>query len=123
MTITLETVPGGSDVDEFGEFDDFVEKAVDEKPPSKCIPFFEGQIVDFTKALFTSGTNLEINDAVFRTDEIAQFVVEARCAGVNHKVNEKTGAMERVHSMKVLDVLVIPFETTVEQLREKVSKE
>jgi hypothetical protein len=120
MTITLDEVR--PDVTETYDFDDapaFVEKTIDEKPPSKAIPFFEGQIVDFTKASFTSGTNLEIDDAVFRVDEVVQFVVEARCAGIAHKVNEKSGAMERVHTMKVIDVLPIPFETTLEQLREK----
>lgn len=120
MTTTLAVVPDvGSDVDD----EEFIEKRVDEKPPSAAIPFFEGQIVDFTKASFTSGTNLEIDDAVFRTDEIVQFVVEARCAGVNHKVNEKTGAMERVHTMKVIDVLPVPYELTIEQLRERAKKE
>lgn len=87
------------------------------------VPSFEGQSVDFTKASFTSGTNLEIDDKVFRTDEVVQFLVEARCAGINHKVNEKTGSLERVHSMKVIDVLPVPYEVTIEQLRDKVNQE
>lgn len=96
---------------------DFEEKKVESKPGD--IPFFEGQMVNFTKASFTSGSNLEIEDKVFRTDEIVQFVVEARCAGINHKVNEKTGDLERIHSMKVIDVLPVPYEITIDQLREK----
>ena len=118
MTAGLAVVP---DYVRSGMDDD--EGYVEKKITLSDIPNFEGQSVDFTKASFTSGTNLEIDDKVFRTDEVVQFIVEARCAGINHKVNEKTGCLERVHSMKVIDVLPVPYEFTIEQLRDKVTKE
>lgn len=78
-----------------------------EKPQ---IPAFEGQEVQATKVSFTSGTNLEIEDGVYRSEDIVRFVVEARVSAVNHKTNEKTGGLERIHTVKVIDVTEIPYD-------------
>jgi hypothetical protein len=83
------------------------------------IPPFEGQEVSATKVSFASGTNLEVEDRVYRSEDIVRFVVEARVAGINHKTNEKTGLLERVHSLKVVDVTEIPYELDLDDLLNK----
>lgn len=73
------------------------------------IPDFEGKPVGFTKAKVTS-TTLDIDDQVFRLDEYVRMEVEGRISAVDHKVNDKTGALERIHTIKVVDSKILNWE-------------
>lgn len=71
---------------------------------NKRIPEFEGMKVSHAKAQFTSTSNLEVEDEVYRIDEVKRFYVEAKVVNVHHRVNEKTGDLDRVQVLKVVDV-------------------
>lgn len=87
------------------------------KPAQGGIPNFEGQEVAFTKGKITSAANLEIDDSVFRLDDIVQVLVETRVTGIDHKVNERSGKMERIHTFKAIEAIVLPEGTPIEALR------
>lgn len=70
---------------------------------------FEGQDVATTKAK-VGATTFEIDDAFYSLDEVVRFVVEARVTNVNHVVNDTTGLLQRVHTLKVVDVQPLAYE-------------
>ena len=74
------------------------------------LPQFEGKEVEFTAAKITSVAGLEIEDSVWPMDHYVRMVIEARVVGIDHKVNEKTGKLGRVHLLKAVDSKVIPWE-------------
>lgn len=74
------------------------------------IPDFEGKAVQTTRLRVMSATNLEIDDRVLRTDQIVRLVIEGRVNGIHHKVNEKTGDLERVQTVKAMDVSFLPWD-------------
>ncbi|RYZ15696.1 MAG: hypothetical protein EOO70_06220 [Myxococcaceae bacterium] len=74
------------------------------EPLKPALPEFEGNKVARTKAQFTSTSNLEVEDEVYRLDDVKRFYVEAKVVNIHHKVNEKTGELDRVQVLKVVDV-------------------
>jgi hypothetical protein len=81
----------------------------DSEPDKAPLPEFEGQKVDHVTAQFTSTTNLEVEDEVYRLDEVKRFYVEAKVVKIDHRVNEKTGKLGRVQVLKVVDVQPITW--------------
>lgn len=81
------------------------------------IPRFEGEEVVFTKAKIVSSGGLEVGDEVFRMDQIVRLVVECRVSGVNHKPN-RDGKLERIHTLQVLDSVVIDWNADLSALQE-----
>jgi hypothetical protein len=73
------------------------------------IPLFEGQDVATTKAKI-GATTLEIDDAYYSLDEVVRFVIETRVTNVNHVVNDVTGLLQRVHTLKIVEAQATPFE-------------
>lgn len=71
--------------------------------------FFEGEKVSRTKGKVTSAANLEVGDKIFKVDEVVRLVIEARVAGVDHRV-ANDGKIERVHTLKVFDATVIDWD-------------
>lgn len=80
------------------------------------IPSFEGQPVEFAKAKVTSVSGLETGDKVWHLDQIVTLVVECRVAGIDHKVNQTTGKLERLHTLKAIDC--VPVGASIETIRE-----
>jgi hypothetical protein len=74
-------------------------------PPG--IPEFEGETVELTAAKVTSASALEIDDQAWRMDNYVELVVTCRVVGVDHKVNDKTGKLTRVHTLKVVEPPVV----------------
>ena len=94
--------------------DEVADPSVDyERPVTHGIPTFEGKEVEYTAAKITSVGGLEIDDSVWRVDEYVRMVVECRVVAVDHKVNEKTGKLGRVHLLKAIDSKVIAWEDPV----------
>lgn len=77
------------------------------------IPNFEGQEVQFTKGKVTSASNLEIDDQVFKVDDIVKVLIECRVVSVDHKANERSGSLERIHTFKAIDAQIVPYGVTV----------
>lgn len=73
------------------------------------IPDFEGHKVAQTKAKITSTTGLEVDDRVWRVDDFVRLEVEGRVVNVEHKVDEKTGDLYRIHTIKAIDTRVLPW--------------
>lgn len=73
------------------------------------IPDFEGKEVEVTSAKITSVAALDINDAAWHMDEYVRMVVEGRVVKVEHAVNEKTGKLARIHTIKVVDSKVLSW--------------
>lgn len=76
------------------------------------IPPFEGHEVDFTRVKLSAAGDLEI-DAINRIDDIVRMQVEGRVVRVDHVADEKTGKMKRVHTIKVVDAVQLPWDTEV----------
>lgn len=67
------------------------------------LPQFEGQDVTFAKARLTSVSGMEIDDEVLHLDQIVSMNVEGRVIRIDHVVNERTGILERVQTIKVIE--------------------
>ena len=74
------------------------------------LPDFEGKTVKYTAAKITSVSGLEVDDAVWRVDQYVRLEVECRVVGIDHKVNEKSGDLVRVHLLKAVDSKVLPWD-------------
>lgn len=74
------------------------------------IPLFEGKEVSATAAKVTSVSTLEIDDRVWRVDDFVKMEIEARVISVDHKVNERSGKLIRVHVIKAVDCKVVPWD-------------
>ncbi len=74
------------------------------------LPAFEGQQVDFARLKLTSVNDLEVLDEAVHIDDIVKLVCEGRVVRVDHVVDDKTGRLKRVHTVKVLDAFALPWE-------------
>lgn len=77
---------------------------------------FEGEKVSRTKGKVTSAANLEVGDQVFKVDQVVRLVIEARVAGVDHRV-ANDGKIERVHTLKVFDATVIDWDLDLASIK------
>lgn len=90
--------------------DAFEQDRTPQRHQDVLIPPFEGHDVEFTRAKLSAAGDLEI-DAVNRIDDIVRMQVEGRVVRVDHVVDEKTGKMKRVHTIKVVDAVQITWDT------------
>lgn len=79
------------------------------------IPAFEGHPVDFTRVKLSAAGDLQV-DAVNRIDDIVRLYVEGRVVRVDHVVDEASGRMKRVHTIKVVDAIQLPWDFDAEFL-------
>lgn len=77
------------------------------------IPDFEGKEVSATKAKITSTASLEVDDRVFHVDDYVRMVIEGRVVNVAHNVNDKSGDLERIHTIKAIDSRVLEWDEQV----------
>lgn len=77
--------------------------------PWRPIPAYEGKEVASTRLRVGSTAAIDISDAVLKVDDIVRIVVEARVTSVNHVVNEKTGELVRIQSVKSIDAEITPW--------------
>ncbi len=66
---------------------------------------FDGETVEAFTVKFRQYTGPV--DKVLALDEVVQVKIVAHVSNVDHGVNGKTGVLERVHLIKILDVEVI----------------
>lgn len=93
--------------------DEIVSRAPDIRPAIyRAIPDCEGKPVSGTKLKVGSTASLDIRDAVLKVDDVVRVVVEARVTSVNHVVDEKTGELMRVQSVKAIDAEITPWTDT-----------
>lgn len=64
---------------------------------------FEGKEVSLTRVKVMSAASLDVEDRVFPIDDFVELRVIGRVSNVHHKVNEKTGVLERIHDVKVIE--------------------
>ena len=74
------------------------------------LPTFEGQDVHEVVAKIGSVNDLDLGDDVKRIDQTLRLVVTGRICAVDHKVDEKTGNLKRVHTIKVTDAIEVPWD-------------
>jgi hypothetical protein len=66
------------------------------------LPRFEGQDVASTRLRMTSVSSLDLeDDKPFRIDDMVKLFVEGRVTRVDHVVDEKSGELRRVHTIRV----------------------
>lgn len=80
------------------------------------LPKFEGHEVDFTRLKLTSASDLEVNDEAHHIDDIVRLQVEGRVVRVDHVVDEKTGHLKRVHTVKVSEAIELGWEQSADRL-------
>jgi hypothetical protein len=73
------------------------------------LPSFEGKPVSTTKIRIVSPVGLDIDNEVLRMDDIVRMVVEGRVTKVEHVVNDKSGEIERIQTIKVIEVGFEPW--------------
>lgn len=76
------------------------------------LPDFEGQPVDETRIKLTSVNNIEHGEGEFnRLDDTVRMFVEGRVVRVDHVVDNTTGKLIRVHTIKVLEASSVAWNT------------
>lgn len=75
------------------------------------LPSFEGKAVEATRVLLYSTNGLDFDNAVLRHDDIVKVVLECRVMDVDHKINQTTGKLERIHKIKPIDGDIVPWNT------------
>jgi hypothetical protein len=80
------------------------------------LPDFEGQPVDFTRVKLSSVSKLEAGEQFSRIDDTVRMFVEGRVVRVDHVVDELTGKLMRVHTVKVVDAIQLPWDFDAGQL-------
>lgn len=73
------------------------------------IPMFEGKPVAGTSLKITSTAALDVGDLVLKVDDIIRITVDARVSAVHHNVNERTGDLFRVQTVRPLSVEITPW--------------
>ncbi len=82
------------------------------------LPKFEGQEVEFTRLKLTSVSDLEVGEDAYRIDDIVRLFVEGRIVRVDHVVDEKSGQLKRMHTIKVVDAIPLPWDFTADRLQQ-----
>lgn len=67
------------------------------------MPSFQGKDVALTKLKFTGGAK-EVHLAAPTIDQIVSITFDGRVSGVEYKVNEQTGDLEEIVSVRIIDV-------------------
>jgi hypothetical protein len=96
-------------------------RAVDEDhepATTSALPTFEGQIVESARLKLTSVAKLEVggDDVFSRIDDIVRLFVEGRVVRVDHVVDELTGQLQRIQTVKVVDAIQLPWDFDAGQL-------
>lgn len=63
---------------------------------------FEGATIAATSMKCSSASGLEIGDRRLKVDDLVEMTVVGRVTRVDHVMNEKSGHIERVHAVKVI---------------------
>jgi hypothetical protein len=72
---------------------------------------FEGKPVSAIRLRFTGlSAPLECADRVAGVDDLVRVSIEGRVVAVDHKVDDKTGELIRVQTVKPLDMDFLPFD-------------
>lgn len=75
------------------------------------IPAFEGHPVEGTVVKVKGTAPLDdLTDVVLGVDDVVQMVSQYRCVGVYHDVDEKTGALVRVHMIRPIEMALLPVD-------------
>ena len=74
------------------------------------LPDFEGLPVAFSRLKLTSVADLEVNEEANRMDDIVRLYVEGRVVRVDHVVDEKSGMIKRLHTIKIIDAVQLPWD-------------
>lgn len=84
-------------------------------PRDEVLMKFEGQDVHFAKMKVTSAAGLECSDRVVHMDDKVVLVLELRCTDIAHKIDQNTGRMTRLQTVKAIDAFMV--DTDFETLR------
>lgn len=79
------------------------------------LPDFEGQPVHYTRMKLAAVSDLEAGDDAVRLDDVVKMYVEGRVTRVDHVVDE-AGKLKRVHTIKVVDAVHLPWNLNVDDL-------
>jgi hypothetical protein len=74
------------------------------------IPHFEGQPVESALIKLAAVSKLDAGAGWSRIDDTVRMYVEGRVVGVHHSVDEPTGKLMRVHTIKVVDAIQLPWD-------------
>jgi hypothetical protein len=74
------------------------------------LPDFEGQPVMFSRLKLTSVSDLEVVDEANRMDDLVRLYVEGRVVRIDHVVDERSGQLKRVHTVKIIDAIQLPWD-------------
>lgn len=79
--------------------------------PHDPIPQFEGRPVDHTMVKVRGAVPLDdLNDVVLGMDDCVQMISTFRVVGVDHTVDEKTGNLVRLQTLKPVEMALHPFD-------------
>ncbi len=78
--------------------------------PAALLPLFEGERVAGLRARLVSTGGLELGEAPHRIDETARLLVTGRVTRVDHVVDEKSGRLIRVETLKIVEAVEVEWE-------------
>lgn len=96
-------------------------RPVDDHQPAAIsggLPDFEGQTVHATRVKLSSVGKLEAGDQVSRIDDTVRMYVEGKVVRVEHVVDEPSGELMRIHTIKVIDAVQLPWDFDTGQFEE-----
>lgn len=74
------------------------------------LPDFEGHTVNAGRIKLSGGSNLEGPAYPNHIDDIVRLFVEARVVRVDHAVDEPTGKLNRIQTIKIIDAIQLPWD-------------
>lgn len=74
------------------------------------IPNFEGEAVDYARIKLAAVSRVDVGDAWSRIEDTVRMYVEGRVTAVHHAVDEVSGKLVRVHTIKVVDARQLPWD-------------
>ncbi len=78
--------------------------------PEPDVPPFEGQQVDLYRIKLAGAGNLEAGDELVHLDDIVQFYLEGRVTRIGQLLDDKSGRLKRVTTVKVIDSVQLPLD-------------
>jgi hypothetical protein len=85
-------------------------RTVGETDTPSGLPDFEGQPVSETRLKLTAVAKLETGEQWSRIDDTVRLYVEGQIVRIDHVVDGPTGKLVRVHTLKVVDAIPLPWD-------------
>lgn len=92
---------------------------IEERPPANTesgLPDFEGAKVTDARLKLAAANDLEGPPLPSHIDDVVRLYIEGRVTRVDHVVDEKSGVLKRVQTIKVHEAVQLPWDFDADSL-------